>query len=70
MGVLKGVPSTVLGVCEGWCLGVILEKSLLCKGVFRPPLRGVSTLVRAMIFWASYERNNRTLIRKMTKKHL
>ena len=52
-GVLNGVPKTVLGVCIDFCCGVAPLKSELCRGVFRPPFSGVSTLVSAIIFWAS-----------------
>ena len=57
-GVLKGVPSVVLGVCESWCFGVTPEKSLSIKGVFKPPFKGVSTLVSAMMFCASCNEEN------------
>ncbi len=53
-GVLNGVLMTELGVCAEWCLGVTLLKSDSCNGVFSPPFRGVSTLVSAMMFCASY----------------
>ncbi len=54
-GYLKGVDSTVLGVWTTCLCGVTPEKSLSCRGVFSPPLRGVSTLVSAIRFWASCE---------------
>lgn len=50
---LKGVESTVFGVWTTCFCGVTPEKSLSCKGVLRPPFRGVSTFVRAIRFWAS-----------------
>lgn len=52
-GYLKGVDSTVLGVWTTCLCGVTPEKSLSCRGVFSPPLRGVSTFVSAIKFWAS-----------------
>lgn len=54
-GHLKGVDSTVLGVWTTCLCGVTPEKSLSWSGVFSPPLRGVSTLVSAIRFWASCE---------------
>lgn len=54
-GYLKGVDSTVLGVWTTCLCGVTPEKSLSCRGVFSPPLRGVSTLLSAIRFWASCE---------------
>ena len=50
---LNGVERTVFGVCTTCRCGVTPEKSLSCKGVLSPPFNGVSTLVRAMRFWAS-----------------
>jgi len=43
----------VLGVCEICRRGVMPVKSLSCRGVFSPPFNGVSTLDRAIMFWAS-----------------
>ena len=51
---LNGVERTVFGVCTTCRCGVTPEKSLSCKGVLSPPFNGVSTLVRAMRFWASW----------------
>ena len=53
LGVLKGVLRTVFGVAVTWVRGVTPLKSDSCRGVFSPPFKGVSTLVRAMMFWAS-----------------
>lgn len=52
---LNGVLRTVLGVCICWRWGVTPLKSLSCSGVLRPPFRGVSMLVRAIRFWASWK---------------
>lgn len=51
---LNGVERTVFGVWTTCRCGVTPEKSLSCKGVLSPPFNGVSTLVRAMRFWASW----------------
>lgn len=52
---LNGVLRTVLGVCICCRWGVTPLKSLSCSGVLRPPFRGVSMLVRAIRFWASWK---------------
>lgn len=56
---LKGVERTVLGVWICWRCGVTPLKSLSCSGVLRPPFKGVSMLVRAMRFWASWKSKHR-----------
>lgn len=51
---LNGVERTVFGVWTTCRCGVTPEKSLSCNGVLSPPFNGVSTLVKAMRFWASW----------------
>ena len=53
-GVLYGVASIMFGVWIAWCFGVTPSKSLWVRGVFIPPFKGVSTLDKARIFWASW----------------
>ena len=60
-GVLNGVPRTSFGVCTALCCGVIPSNPLLRstsrEGVSEPVdgLRGVSVVVRASRFCASYK---------------
>lgn len=65
---LNGVLRTVLGVwiCCRW--GVTPLKSLSCRGVLRPPFRGVSMLVRAIRFWASWKQTHEDvrMVRRLT----
>lgn len=67
---LNGVLRTVLGVCICCRWGVTPLKSLSCSGVLRPPFRGVSMLVRAIRFWASWKSRQTQVVNKVSRKFL
>lgn len=46
----NGVANTVFGVEIVCAWGITPLKSELCNGVFKPPFKGVSTCVSAIIF--------------------